>query len=104
MGGKARHSGSYRREPRPSGLGKVSSNAKAFRPRQNRLLHSLLADIRGVIGLGECIGGDKRPIFLDGIIRGTPVTAQVGETLYYLSAGFLTFNQIDFTSCLSADG
>jgi hypothetical protein len=49
-------------------------------------------------------GGDKRPIFLDGIIRGTPVTAQVGETLYYLSAGFLTFNQIDFTSCLSADG
>jgi len=54
--------------------------------------------------LDERIGGDKRPIFLDGIIRGTPVTAQVGETLYYLSAGFLTFNQIDFTSCLSADG
>ena len=54
--------------------------------------------------LDECFGGDKRPIFLDGIIRGTPVTAQVGETLYYLSAGFLTFNQIDFTSRLSADG
>jgi hypothetical protein len=35
MGGKARHSSAYRREPRPSGLGKVSSNAKAFRPGLN---------------------------------------------------------------------
>ena len=29
--------------------------------------------------------------------------AQVGDTLYYFSAGFLTFKQSDFTSCLSAD-
>jgi hypothetical protein len=49
------------------------------------------------------LGGDKRPIFLDGIIWATPVIAQVGETLYYFSAGFLTFKQSDFTSCLSAD-
>ena len=51
----------------------------------------------------ERIGGDKRPIFLDGIIWATPVRAQVGEPLYYFSAGFLTFKQSDFTSCLSAD-
>jgi hypothetical protein len=30
--GKHDTPGSYRREPRPSGLGKVSSKAKAFRP------------------------------------------------------------------------
>jgi len=29
--------------------------------------------------------------------------AQVGDTLNYFSAGFLTFKQSDFTSCLSAD-
>ena len=29
--------------------------------------------------------------------------AQVGDTLYYFSAGFLTFKQSEFTSCLSAD-
>ena len=29
--------------------------------------------------------------------------AQVGDRLYYSSAGFLTFKQSDFTSCLSAD-
>jgi hypothetical protein len=29
--------------------------------------------------------------------------ARLGQTLYYLSAGFLTFKQGDFTSCLSAD-
>jgi hypothetical protein len=46
--------------------------------------------------LDERLGGDKRPIFLDGIIWATPVIAQVGETLYYFSAGFLTFKQSDF--------
>ena len=29
--------------------------------------------------------------------------AQVGDMLYYSSAGFLTFKQSEFTSCLSAD-
>jgi hypothetical protein len=29
--------------------------------------------------------------------------ARLGQTLYYFSAGFLTFKQSDFTSCLSAD-
>ena len=29
--------------------------------------------------------------------------AQVGDVLYYFSAGFLTFKQCDFTSCLNAD-
>jgi hypothetical protein len=29
--------------------------------------------------------------------------AQVGDKLYYFSAGFLTFKQSEFTSCLSAD-
>jgi hypothetical protein len=29
--------------------------------------------------------------------------AQVGDRLYYFSAGFLTFKQSDLTSCLSAD-
>jgi hypothetical protein len=29
--------------------------------------------------------------------------AQVGDTLYYFSAGFLTFKQSDVTSCLSAE-
>ncbi|MGA9583866.1 MAG: hypothetical protein WBQ95_00985 [Terracidiphilus sp.] len=29
--------------------------------------------------------------------------AQVGDSLYYFSAGFLTFKQSEFTSCLSAD-
>jgi hypothetical protein len=29
--------------------------------------------------------------------------AQVGDTLYYFSAGFLSFKQSEVTSCLSAD-
>ena len=29
--------------------------------------------------------------------------AQLGDMLYYFSAGFLTFKQCDLTSCLSAD-
>ena len=29
--------------------------------------------------------------------------AQVGDTLYYFSAGFLSFKQSEFTSCLSVD-
>jgi hypothetical protein len=37
------------------------------------------------------------------VVLTTPVIAQVGDTLYYFSAGFLTFKQSDFTSCLSAD-
>jgi len=50
----------------------------------------------------ECIGGDKRPIFLNRTNVKSLDVAQVGDTLYYFSAGFLTFRQSEFTSCLSA--
>src|SRR5664280_970252 len=51
----------------------------------------------------ECIGGDNRPIFLNRTNVKSLDVAQVRDTLYYFSAGFLTFKQSDFTSCLSAD-
>src|SRR5664280_3409714 len=51
----------------------------------------------------ECIGGDNRPIFLNRTNLKSLDVAQVGDTLYYFSAGFLTFKQSEFTSCLSAD-
>ena len=61
------------------------------------------ADTSELIGLRERIGGDKRPIFLNRINVKSLDVAQVGDTLYYFSAGFLTFKQSEFTSCLSAD-
>ena len=62
-----------------------------------------LADFPVLIWLDERIGGDKRPIFWNRTNVKSLDVAQVGETLYYFSAGFLTFKQSDFTSCLSAD-
>ena len=53
--------------------------------------------------VNECIGGDNRPTFLNRTNVKSLDVAQVGDTLYYFSAGFLTFKQSDFTSCLSAD-
>src|ERR1035438_2910619 len=50
--------------------------------------------------LAECVGGDNRPIFLNRTNVKSLDVAQVGEMLYYFSAGFLTFKQSDFTSCL----
>ena len=47
------------------------------------------------------IGGDNRPIFLNRTNVKSLDVAQVGEMLYYLSAGFLTFKQSDFTPCLT---
>ena len=49
------------------------------------------------------IGEDNRPIFLNRTNVKSLDVAQVGDTLYYFSAGFLTFKQSEFTSCLSAD-
>ena len=51
----------------------------------------------------ECFGGDKRPIFLNRTNVRSLDVAQVGDTLYYFSAGFLTFKQREFTSCLRVD-
>src|ERR1017187_10042341 len=53
--------------------------------------------------LAECVGGDNRPIFLNRPNVKSLDVAQVGDTFYYFSAGFLTFKQSEFTSCLSAD-
>src|SRR5271155_2487281 len=53
--------------------------------------------------LDACFGGDKRPIFWNRTNVKSLDVAQVGDTLYYVSAGFLTFKQSEFTSCLSAD-
>src|ERR1035437_9632389 len=53
--------------------------------------------------LETCFGEDNRPIFLNRTNVKSLDVAQVGDTLYYLSAGFLTFKQSEFTSCLSAD-
>src|ERR1039458_10284861 len=50
--------------------------------------------------LAECVGGDNRPIFLNRTNVKSLDVAQVGEMLYYFSAGFLTFKQSEFTSCL----
>ena len=53
--------------------------------------------------LEKRFGGDNRPIFLNRPNVKSLDVAQVGDTLYYFSAGFLTFKQSEFTSCLSAD-
>src|SRR5260370_39696533 len=62
-----------------------------------------LADFPVLIWLDERIGGDKRPIFWNRTNVKSLDVAQVGDTLYYFSAGFLTFKQSEVTSCLSAD-
>ena len=49
------------------------------------------------------ITGNNRPKFVNRANVKSPDVAQVGEMLYYFSAGFLTFEQWDFTSCLNAD-
>jgi hypothetical protein len=51
----------------------------------------------------EWITGNNRPISLDRTNVKSLDVAQAEETLYYSPAGFLTFKQSDFTSCLSAD-
>ena len=43
----------------------------------------------------ECIGGDKRPIFWNRTNLKSLDVAQVGDTLYYFSAGFLTSNRVN---------
>jgi hypothetical protein len=53
--------------------------------------------------LRECMGGDNRPMFLDRTNVESLDVAQAEDKLYYFSAGFLTFKQSEFTSCLSAD-
>ena len=53
--------------------------------------------------VNEGVGGDKRPMFLDRTNVKSLDVAQAGDKLYYFSAGFLTFKQSEFTSCLSAD-
>jgi hypothetical protein len=50
-----------------------------------------------------CITGINRSIFLNRTNVKSLDVAQARETLYYFSAGFLTFKQSDFTSCLSLD-
>ena len=47
--------------------------------------------------------GFFRPIFWNRTDVKSLDVAQVGETLYYFSAGFLTFKQSDVSSRLSAD-
>jgi len=49
------------------------------------------------------VTGNNRPKFVNRANVKSPDVAQVGEMLYYFSAGFLTFEQWDFTSCLNAD-
>ena len=49
------------------------------------------------------VTGNNRPISLDRTNVKSLDVAQAEETLYYSPAGFLTFKQSDFTSCLSAD-
>ncbi len=51
----------------------------------------------------ERIVGNNRPIFFNPLNAKSPDVAQMEETLYYFSAGFLTFKQSDFTSRLIVD-
>jgi len=55
-----------------------------------------------LLGSGRIVGF-YRPIFLCSAILILLDVAPIGEVLYYLSAGFLTFKHGDLTSCLSAD-
>src|ERR1035438_8434904 len=55
------------------------------------------------ISRSGCIVENNRPIFLKPLNAKSLDVAQMGETLYYFSAGFLTFKQSDFISCLIAD-
>ena len=68
------------------------------------VIHPQLEDRRFSASVfDKCLGEDKRPIFLNRTNVRSLDVAQVGDTLYYFSAGFLTFKQREFTSCLRVD-
>lgn len=63
-------------------------------------LESLRASRRNCAGR---IVENYRPIFWNRPSVKSLDVAQVGETLYSFSAGFLTFQQSDLTSCLNPE-